>query len=507
MGARLYWAAYLCVLASFLWVWGSLGLTYPVPWSDEGGFLWQAIAVMERNSLFAPELNPDRHVMWMPPGYAITTGWFFKLFGFSLHKARALSCAWLVVAVTLAAAWLRSTRLRLVHLLALGLFLQGPATLAMANMARMETMLLCWVTAGMLCLSRPRPHIGLSVLACGPLVHPNGGYFLAAAAVLWLRACLRDPEVRRPTGAEWAAFGVVTALWVAYLGYVAVHFDGFLHDMGFQFAQKQVIAGLAPRGGWEVLPGGAPTLFRLLVLVGLIAMRAYNPVRPLLVPSLAAFVMSVTTLGHTYNILLLWLDLLLVVSVVETAAGWVGATPRVRFGLVWCGAATAAAVGAFYVQAARSWSDGDPKWDAVIAGVRYAPGMLTPGAADRVPYQTEADTEAVRAWLKQAAATGRPMRVAFYPAGDALLYADLRSEHLRFMQPTFHGGLAVAQVFRRSRYIPAGLQESMDLRALWVHQVPTQFQDWQALNQRDGTEAWLGHRRDLDPATQGSVRW
>ena len=64
------------------------GYTFPIPWADEGIFLWQSISIQENNTLIAPQLNPTRPLLLMPPGYMIFTGVLFKLIGFSLNAAR-----------------------------------------------------------------------------------------------------------------------------------------------------------------------------------------------------------------------------------------------------------------------------------------------------------------------------------------------------------------------------------------------------------------------------------
>src|SRR5438477_10598474 len=55
-----------------------VGLRFPVPWPDEGSFLWQALAFRDRLSLRAPEVHPEREVMWMPPGFLVLEGLLFK---------------------------------------------------------------------------------------------------------------------------------------------------------------------------------------------------------------------------------------------------------------------------------------------------------------------------------------------------------------------------------------------------------------------------------------------
>src|SRR5689334_2756763 len=77
-------AALAVALAAYLVRRHLVGLRFPVPWPDEGSFLWQALAFRDRGSLFAPEVNPEREALWMPPGFLVLEGLLFKVLPFSL---------------------------------------------------------------------------------------------------------------------------------------------------------------------------------------------------------------------------------------------------------------------------------------------------------------------------------------------------------------------------------------------------------------------------------------
>ena len=94
-----YWATLLAFFGAYVWVHQLAGLTFPIPWPDEGTFLWQALAFADGNTLFAPQVHPDRHIMWMPPGYMIVQGLIFKWASFSLEWARWLSAIYLMGAM------------------------------------------------------------------------------------------------------------------------------------------------------------------------------------------------------------------------------------------------------------------------------------------------------------------------------------------------------------------------------------------------------------------------
>ena len=44
-----------------------IDLRFPVPWPDEGSFLWQALAFRDHFALFAPEVNPEATRAGIPP--------------------------------------------------------------------------------------------------------------------------------------------------------------------------------------------------------------------------------------------------------------------------------------------------------------------------------------------------------------------------------------------------------------------------------------------------------
>ena len=85
--AVLRWAVVLVAAVVYLWLHAGASLTFPIPWPDEASAMWPAIAIERTGSLFAPQLNPERDVLWMPPGYMVVSGLIFKVFGFSLSRS------------------------------------------------------------------------------------------------------------------------------------------------------------------------------------------------------------------------------------------------------------------------------------------------------------------------------------------------------------------------------------------------------------------------------------
>src|SRR5881394_638765 len=176
-------ALYACLFGvwaiAFLWTERAHDLTFPVPWPDEGSFLWPALAFRDHLTLYAPELNPAREIFWMPPGFMALEGMIFKVVSFSLDRARFLSALYFVGAILCLVVQVRGSRARFGHALLIGVFTFAPIFQLVGNTARMESLVLLLACAGFLLLDRGKA-AGLGVLAAGPLVHPNGMFAASA---------------------------------------------------------------------------------------------------------------------------------------------------------------------------------------------------------------------------------------------------------------------------------------------------------------------------------------
>jgi hypothetical protein len=232
-------AAIIVTLAAGLFLHHRAGLTLPIPWPDESSFLWPAIGLAEHGSLFAPQLDPARPLLWMPPGYSVVAGAVFAAIGFSLVKARALS--WVLAATAyvgltrLARAGNGSGRGRWAPLAILSLLFLGRFFVVTGNVGRMEALLLAMAVWGFVLLELDRPWKGLALLVTLPLTHPNGVYFVLAAAAYLL---VRRPRPARPSRGDIVCLAVAAALWAVCATYAFGRWPWFVHDMTFQFARK-----------------------------------------------------------------------------------------------------------------------------------------------------------------------------------------------------------------------------------------------------------------------------
>ena len=482
----------LAIVGSYFWVHTTLGLEYPIPWPDEGSFLWPALSIQKHNTLLAPELNPYRPVMWFPPGYMIVQGLIFKVTGFSLQWARTLSAVYIMAGAALLAAVLKRIRHPVLNLLLCAVFLHSPIVWFVGNVARMESLIFLLASAGLLALQRGRIYVGLAVIALLPLIHANGLFFCLGAGVYFLVIAWRDSSKLRPSRLDVIVVGLALISWLLYVAYVFVYWEAFLNDMGYALRFKRFVSGEAggvlaraksPEG---MIPG-------ISIAVGLIyATRAALPALFLLVYAAPLLLLSVSHIGWPYDIYAAFMYLLLSVILLEVGTHHMGRALRLESGvprraLVVTGFLIIAGFDCWALRNLRLLSD-----TPAISTVR-------PEGSSDVPYFTGSDDEAVRQFLRSLESSG-PASVVFYPWGDALLFHDMESENLRLMQPTFHEGHADVQIVHQSRHIPGWVVERMQHQIVSQQGIHRNLDQWEIIRSRDGTEFWRYNRRaDISP--------
>ena len=113
-------------------------------------------------------------------------------------------------------------------------------------------------------------------------------------------------------------------------------------------------------------------------------------------------------------------------------------------------------------------------------------------AKQGVRYINDVDRAAVGEFLASRASITRPLRVQFYPQADALFFADIENEDLRFLQPTFHDNarpdLHIVHVSRYSTRLVDRIRR-LQLRDYGLPAAPGA--GWSLLHERDQTETWL----------------
>ena len=492
-----YRLALLTLLLSYLVHLRALGLQFPVPWPDEGSFLWPAIAVQEGNTLFAPELNPDRPVMWMPPGYMVVQGLIFKTTGFSLEWARELSALYMCAAVAMLAAFLAESPARWLHLGLLAVFLHSPILLLAGNTARMEPLVLMVATGSLLLIRYDHAWPGLALALLAPLIHPNGAYFALGAAAYFAIRILRKPAAERRWvwGLLWLSG--VAILWITYGAYVLHNWNDFVSDMAFQLRWKRFMDG-ATGGTWVRALRGENALPALLTaLLAIHAAYLGSALTPLFAFIVPVRVLALTALGWSYDVytaLEYFLICCLGVDAVWTACTRLPARfVRERHVLAACAATLALAVLSHHLL--TSDSPVTRSTTVAIANIddRSAPAYFEP-----------ADAEAVRAYLGSLRNQGTEVIVQFSPLSDALLFWDLEGSGLRFSQPTFYAHPADVYIVHQSRHLSERHRKMIE-DGIAFQGISLPFDQWQVIRSRDETERWLVYRRA--PATaQGQPR-
>jgi hypothetical protein len=215
---------------------------FPIPWVDESYFLHQALSFAHKNTLVTSSLILDRPVMWMPPGYVVFMGLVYKLIDFSLQSARIVSLAFYCFTVVLFAYAMRMHSRNLVILFATVIFL-NPSSLAVANVARMDSMVLALALGVLVALISDRCVIAVALAVFASLVHPNGVYLflpIGMAIVLTFRLGLT------PRFMQWQQIHLIDRILLCvailllffYVVYISKYFEFFQMDMVFQFNRK-----------------------------------------------------------------------------------------------------------------------------------------------------------------------------------------------------------------------------------------------------------------------------
>jgi len=488
--AALYWGIFALIAASFLVRQRLHGLTFPSPWPDESSFMWPALAFSDTGSLFAPELYRTRALMWMPPGYMLLSGAIFSVTGFSLEWARVLSALYLCGAFACVAAMAERLPGRCGYLALFLVFLHSPIAMMAGNTARMETLVLLVAAAGFLLFERGLRATSLSLLALGPLIHPNGVFPLLGGAVLCLTPIRGNLARLRPQRLELVAILGAGACWLSYAVYVAKHFQDWVDDTTFQLQWKQFQA--AEQGGvlTRVLSPGLwiPALIFFAAALAVVRFRAVEArvVVPLSVFAASLWLQTLLTVGWLYDVYAVFMQLLAAILAVELIGAWLSrrleTKPRLARVLFPALASFAAALCAgFVVQA-----------ELVMRSVSPLNTAIWPAPP---AYMRAEDRVIISEYLKTLAREAASVSVSFLPDADALAFHDLRGPTVRFSQPAFGTELADVYIFHDSVWLPKRSRDLLSARLAFQHGIPIPVERWFVLRRRDTTESWRVYRR------------
>lgn len=481
--ALLYAGATAALLGAVLWVHARQGLSRPVPWPDEASFLWQAIALQREGTLFAPQLRDTGHVLWMPPGYMAFAGLAFALVGFSLETARWLSALCVAGAGAALAAVLHRSRHPFASLLLLAVFLLSPIAVLVANVARMEALLLALASSALLLVQRGWPWGGLALAALLPLVHPIGAFLTAGTTVLALAAAWRDPARRRPRAAEWLALALAGLAWAAYALYVAQHLVQFRADMQFQFGQKAERSG-GVLSALRRLAHPALALPCLAVAAAALARALGRRLAsaPLLAWAIPLAAVTGALRGWPYNVYAALLALVAAILASELLLDALDRTrapaPLRRLAPAALALGLALAGQLAYRQAAPFTSD-------------VARAQVPTAATAGVPFLTAEDRRVLAERVRALRGSPeRPVTVLFLPMAEALFFADLDGDGRRLVFPILRREPADVVILHESRHFPFELREDLRLWAQAWQGIALRSERWPLVRERDGTERW-----------------
>jgi hypothetical protein len=487
----------LCVLAlaccatAFLWARNRHELTYPVPWPDEGSFLWPALAFRDRFSLFAPELFPDREVFWMPPGFMVLEGLIFKVWSFSLGRARLLSAIFLLVALGCVAAMFRSSRARVGHALILGVFLFSPIFQLAGNTARMECLVLLIASAGFSFMHAKR-WAGLGILALAPLVHPVGVAFFLVGAAYWFVFVRRGRVFAR---ADKIALGVALLAWVAFFVHVIPHFGVFYDDIATQVKFKGFVS---EANGGAIARVREPLMLVSAAVVAsstVLAVRLGAPVGALIALAIASLFAFVLTEGWLYDVYPAFGAMLASLLLLETGSALLNRLgPRsndlgilVKVGLL----------------AAVIWVV-DAKWVVLNPYLMRSVQSSTATAWNRDPsYMTAGERNQVANFLRSLREDdGRQTTVQFLPDSDALLFEELRSPSVGFVQQTYYESKPDVLILHRSPWFPPLVYELELMGFVMRSGVLIELEDWREIARSDSDSRFVYVRK-----LHGKIDW
>jgi hypothetical protein len=446
-------------IATSIWLNSRAAFGFPIPWPDESIFIYPAISFSETASLFAPELHPERDLLWMPPTYALVMATLFKTIGFSLGIARASSLAFILVAFFVLLAMMRRyDGGSYVMLLITALIFLSPPFVAAGNVARMDALLLLVICVAFLFLQQGDVWKALSLLAFSPLIHPNGFYFALSGAgytvvqtwnqVIISRAAveLRHIEPTEDklkfqfTKFDFILISLVLTAWLGYGIYVALHWDSFLNDMAFQFQRKgdrDILASLSLR-----------RTALLLVVLALAAYAAYQKMNIQFLVWLAIPAWIIKKIGlemwyGIYDLIFYIIVSALVFAIAKDIADryltteiWRDLTLTITVILLCL----------WHFGSDRIISPFDASYQEVKIGRWYA--------VDDPPYWTDEDRAAVQNFLQESLKSKKPLAVQFHPEADAMLFNQLRPEGITFSQQYFSERKPDVYVIHLSKYMP-----------------------------------------------------
>lgn len=274
----LYWLMVAAVVLISGWVHRQAGLTLPIPWNDESWVLFPALNVAANNTLFAPELNPEKTVLCFPV-FTTLMGLLFKVHAGDLEWARNLAWGFTQIGFLAASVWVARLRHPLIFGALAGAFMLSAPLVVAGNIVRPESLMLALAGLSLAAAAHRRYWAVFAAALAMPAVHvggvmPGGLLALGALGLAWR-------ERRRPGRGEWTAL-LLAALVVAYYasvilthwsdaarGYTQAYSHAMTHKEHGSFLSPWLLTFTAPAAGLACI---ALLFNRPLVLPALLAM-------------------------------------------------------------------------------------------------------------------------------------------------------------------------------------------------------------------------------------------
>jgi hypothetical protein len=499
--AGLFLAGVLVIAILVTAVHMAAGLTLPAPWGDEAYFLWQARGFERWNDFIAPEIDPERPLLLLPYGYPLLMGIVFKIFGFSLETARAVSLVATLAGFGLLATAMRARKTAVISLILIGAFLLNGHFIAMANNARMEAVMFAIICGALLLVQNKQYWVALGLLGGSAVIHPNA--MLMGAPVFFY--AIFAGKLWKNWPAKWGmiVIGLGIAAWAAQALYIFTHWAAFEHDLAYRLSETtSANKGASQFGGWHAV--GLTAIFAIWAL----AVWRKVPVAHLTAFAVGAWLMSRVREEQWYDVFNDFAYLLAALALIEIVVKQV----RLRYpdkSLMSLGASLAlvAVAGLFFLKTGR------------IEGPKgYLQEMNVDGMviADEVPYFTPEDRAVLEAYMNGIQEDGLTT-VELYPWGDTLLFPENDPDHVRFQIPYFdpdyvastrnwpwgygptYGATPTVYILRTSKYQPRWLDERFE-RLMKRASERSGGRDPVVIHSRGDTEIWYAFPTTPDTA-------
>ena len=411
----------------------------------------------------------------MPPLQIVLVGLLFKITGVSLIAARYFSMVCVLGSFYSLVYLGRQFKLGLYTPILATIFLLGSDFVAVGNSARMDAFLGLVLCVGFVQIARQRWGAGLALLLTGPLIHPNGAYFLLGGLIWFvLSGTYRHwKEELWIKGRYWIALSLL--LWLASILLSAFHWNDFLRDMAFQFERKLGRNHLGNIFNFR-------NALIALVFYLLFRYRQRLKIESLWLMSLGFPCWAANILGRErwYGLYGDFFGLLFSLLVLDGFRRWMVVTERFKPTTLRYIIMPLALVLVFVYGLNQGR----------LGKYRFSPDQLEwqdMRVATEVAYLTHEDMELLRAKILALPGYGN-LAVQFFPRGDGILFYEYYPHDWTYTNPLFYRPKVDLQLIHLSRYFPGEWKRRV--RRYWSQIGVNPDSLPEPVYTRDSTEQW-----------------